>query len=62
MMNSSIDNVFLQVWESAKLKLLKQIGHAAYHTYIVLIEPAEIYENNIILTVPSKYILDTINK
>ncbi len=61
-MNSSIDNVFLQVWESAKLKLLKQIGHAAYHTYIVLIEPAEIYENNIILTVPSKYILDTINK
>ncbi len=61
-MQSSLDNVFLQIWESVKVKLSKQIGHGAYHAYIMLIEPYEVSGDNITFTVPSNYILEIVNK
>lgn len=62
MMQSSLDNVFLQIWESVKVKLSKQIGHGAYHAYIMLIEPYEVSGDSITFTVPSNYILEIVNK
>lgn len=62
MMQSSLDNVFLQIWESVKVKLSKQIGHGAYHAYIMLIEPYDVSGDSITFTVPSNYILEIVNK
>lgn len=61
-MQSSLDNVFLQIWESVKVKLSKQIGHGAYHAYIMLIEPYDVSGDSITFTVPSNYILEIVNK